>query len=84
MSKTEANTAKATKVKAPQTEGKAVNNVFVRGIIGIVLMLVFASIAIMATVCWTGSDSSALKIATIPAIAFDVILAFVAFSKILK
>lgn len=84
MSKTEAKAVKSSKVKSVNTEEQTVKNVFVRGIIGIVLMLVFASIAIMTVVCWTGSDSTALKIATTPAAAFDVIIAFVAFSKILK
>lgn len=57
---------------------------FVRGILGIVLLLVFGSIAYSTVVIFGGTDTLAPKILAAPAALFDFGLAFVAFSKILK
>lgn len=74
---------KATK-KASKGTGRGVKEAFVRGILGIVLLLVFGSIAFSTLVIWWGSNSSLYRAATVPAALFDIVLAFVAFSKILK
>lgn len=85
--KATAKATKAAKVSAPKTEKSnsgSAKNVFVRGILGLVLLTVFGSIAFMTVVIWTGTDNVSFKILTAPAALFDVFIAFVAFSKILK
>ncbi len=69
-----------TEAKAEQSGKEA----FVRGIIGIALLLVFGSIAFSTVVIWTGTDNVLYKVLTAPAAIFDLLIAFVAFSKILK
>jgi hypothetical protein len=66
-----------------KTSGDA-KSTFVRGILGIVLLLVFGSIAFSTVVIWGGTDTWGPKIMTAPAALFDLFIAFVAFSKILK
>jgi len=73
-----------TKAKSLEEENKGMNNVIVRGILGIVLLAVFGSILFSTWVIWTGTDNPMYKIFTGPAALFDVFIAFVAFSKILK
>jgi len=70
--------------KAEKNTSEDAKSTFVRGILGIVLLLVFGSIAFSTVVIWGGTDTLAPKIATAPAALFDVVIAFVAFSKILK
>lgn len=81
MSQTE--TAKAPKA-SKKTDSVEPKTSFVNGILGLVLLLVFGSIAFSTVVIWAGTDNPAYKIATAPAALFDVFIAFVAFSKILK
>lgn len=81
MANKEAKNAKVTEDKSNSREAKSV---FVRGILGIVLLLVFGSIAYSTVVIWGGTDTLIPKIMTIPAALFDLFIAFVAFSKILK
>lgn len=76
--------AKEVKNKTLKEENEQVKNVFVRGIIGTALLLVFGSIAFMTVVIWTGTDNNLYKLLTAPAAIFDIVIAFVAFSKILK
>lgn len=76
--------SKADKPKKEKTTTPAKENAFVRGILGIALLLVFGSIAYSTVVIWGGTDTWIPKILTIPAALFDVVIAFVAFSKILK
>jgi hypothetical protein len=57
---------------------------FVRGILGLVLLLVFGSIAYSTVVIFGGTDTMAPKLLAAPAALFDLFIAFVAFSKILK
>lgn len=57
---------------------------FVRGILGLVLLLVFGSIAYSTVVIVGGTDGLAPKVLVAPAALFDLFIAFVAFSKILK
>jgi hypothetical protein len=70
--------------KAEKKTSSGNNSTFVRGILGIVLLLVFGSIAFSTVVIWGGTDTLGPKIVTAPAALFDVFIAFVAFSKILK
>lgn len=84
MSKKESNEAKTTKVEATKTDSDTVKGVFVRGIIGTVLLLVFGSIAFSTVVIWTGTDNPVYKVLVAPQALFAGVIAFVAFSKILK
>lgn len=84
MAKTAPKEPKVTKVKAPKITDEASQNVFVRGILGLALLTVFGSIAVMVVVIWTGTDNAFLKGLTLPAAIFDPVIAFVAFTKILK
>ena len=70
--------------KSKQEKAGEAKDTFVRGIIGIVLLFVFGSIAFSTVVIWTGTDTLAPKIATAPAAAFALMLAFVGFCKITK
>lgn len=72
---------KAPKVKKDSAKAKTS---FVRGILGLVLLLVFGSIAYSTVVIVGGTDGIAPKILVAPAALFDLFIAFVAFSKILK
>jgi len=76
--------AKTPKVKKEKRELSAAKTPFVRGILGLVLLFVFGSIAYSTVVIWGGTDTWTPKLLTIPAALFDVFIAFVAFSKILK
>jgi hypothetical protein len=80
MSETKTNT----KTKTPVAPEKSAKNVYVRGIIGITLLLVFGSIVFSTVVIWNGTDNSIYKILLAPQALFAVGIAFVAFSKILK
>lgn len=71
-------------VKVNKKAPSEAKSTFVRGILGLVLLIVFGSIAFSTVVIWGGTENPAYKIATAPAALFDVVLAFVAFSKILK
>lgn len=84
MAKTATKEIKLTKEKAPKLTEEASQNVFVRGILGLALLTVFGSIAVMVVVIWTGTDNMFLKGLTLPAAIFDLVIAFVAFTKILK
>jgi hypothetical protein len=83
MSDKENKTSKKSSKKVVATEVPA-KNTFKRGILGIVLLLVFGSIAFSTVVIWAGTDTWGPKIMTAPAAIFDLFIAFVAFSKILK
>lgn len=76
--------AKSTKVNKPKKDSNEAKTTFVRGILGLVLLTVFGSIAFMTVVIWTGTENPIFKILTAPAALFDAFIAFVAFSKILK
>lgn len=76
-------TISSQKKEVESIKGEA-KGVFVRGILGLVLLLVFGSIAFSTVVIWGGTDTLLPKLLTIPAAAFDLFIAFVAFSKILK
>lgn len=80
---TEKDNKKTTK-KADKSTTEGAKSTFVRGILGLVLLLVFGSIAYSTVVIIGGTDTLAPKILTAPAALFDLVLAFVAFSKILK
>lgn len=84
MADKEIKETKATKVKAKKFDTSDAKGVFVRGILGLVLLMVFGSIAFMTVVIWTGTDNVSFKILTAPAALFGMFIAFVAFSKILK
>lgn len=84
MAKQATKEPKVTKEKAPKIADEASQNVFVRGILGLALLTVFGSIAVMVVVIWTGTDNLFLKGLTLPAAIFDLVIAFVAFTKILK
>tara|TARA_B100001245_G_C22894477_1_gene431584 strand:- start:7161 stop:7454 length:294 start_codon:yes stop_codon:yes gene_type:complete len=71
------------KKKKTTNEQKAKSG-FVNAIIGLALLLVFGSVAFMTVVIWTGTDNVLYKWLTAPAAIFDLIIAFVAFSKIAK
>jgi len=81
MGKKEAPVPKVKVEKNVDTEAKPI---FVRGILGIALLLVFGSIAYSTVIIFGGTDGWLPKILIAPAAAFDVFIAFVAFSKILK
>ena len=83
MSKKEV-TSKEKKAKQAEAFGQEAKTVFVRGILGLALLTVFGSIAFMVVVIWQGTDNPVFKILTLPAALFDLVIAFVAFSKILK
>lgn len=70
--------------KSEEVKTNDTKNTLVRGIIGIVLLLVFGSIAFSTVVIWGGTNTLLPKIMTAPAALFDFVLAFVAFSKITK
>lgn len=74
---------KASKKTVKKTANEA-KTTFVRGILGLVLLLVFGSIAYSTVVIIGGTDTLAPKIMVAPAALFDLFIAFVAFSKILK
>lgn len=76
--------AKPNKALTQEIKSEASQNVFVRGILGLALLTVFGSIAVMVVVIWTGTDNVFLKGLTLPAAIFDLVIAFVAFTKILK
>jgi hypothetical protein len=84
MSEKQKKETKPTEVKALDQENKDMKNVFVRGIIGITLLLVFGSIAFSTVVIWTGTDNPVYKLLIAPQALFAGVIAFVAFSKILK
>jgi hypothetical protein len=73
--------AKTPKWKKEESEAK---ESFIRGILGLSLLLVFGSIAYSTVVIVGGTEGLAPKILVAPAAIFDIIIAFVAFSKILK
>lgn len=75
---------KTTKVKGEKIDFNEAKTIFVRGILGIVLLLVFGSIAFSTVVIWTGTENPVYKVLVAPAALFDAFIAFVAFSKILK
>lgn len=79
-----ADKATAKTVKKEKAETSEAKSVFVRGILGLVLLTVFGSIAFMTVVIWQGTDNVFFKALTAPAALFDLFIAFVAFSKILK
>lgn len=70
--------------KTSKKTTREVKSTFVRGILGLVLLLVFGSIAYSTVVIVGGTDGITPKILVAPAALFDFVLAFVAFSKILK
>jgi len=71
---------KTDKKTAPEAK-----STFVRGILGVALLLVFGSIAYGTVVIFGGTGRElAPKILIAPAGLFDLVIAFVAFSKILK
>jgi len=84
MSKNEDKAPKTTKVKTSEEENSTIKGVFVRGIIGTVLLLVFGSIVFSTVVIWTGTDNPVYKLLIAPQALFAGVIAFVAFSKILK
>jgi len=84
MSKKEVSEPKVTKAQPLEDENKQAKGVFVRGIIGIVLLLVFGSIVFSTVVIWNGTDNPMFKILVAPQAIFALVIAFVAFSKILK
>lgn len=57
---------------------------FVLGILGLALFLVFVSIAYSVAVIWMGTKGLTPRIMTAPMIAFDLVLASIAFAKIFK
>jgi hypothetical protein len=68
-------------IEKPQSTAK---ETFVRGTLGIVLLLVFGSIATMTVTVVGGLEGNLRYIMVAPAAAFDAFIAFLAFSKILK
>ena len=76
--------AKTTKVKAQKISKEDSDNWFVRGIIGLFGLMVLGSIIFSAVVIWNGTDELLYKIVLAPQAIFAVVVAFVAFSKILK
>lgn len=84
MADKEVKVTETSKDKMQKQEAKEVKTAFVRGILGLSLLLVFGSIAFSTVVIWTGTDNSAYKWLIAPQAIFDLFIAFVAFSKILK
>lgn len=74
---------KTTKTLPKKTKGEA-KATYIRGTIGLALLFVFISIAYMVVVVWGGTSTKIPKIMALPGAAFDLFIAFVAFSKILK
>lgn len=72
-------TKKTEKTNTPQAK-----SAFVRGTLGVVLLVVFGSIAYGTVVIFGGTDTLGPKIFIAPAGLFDLFIAFIAFSKILK
>lgn len=81
---------KPSKTVTPQTDNSGgakkpwYKHGFVFGILGLALFLVFVSIAYSVAVIWMGTQGLTPKIMTAPMIAFDLVLASIAFSKIFK
>ena len=75
---------KTAKVKAEKITKEESDNWFVRGIIGLLGLLVLGSITFSTLVIWNGTDELLYKLILIPQVGFAVTIAFVAFSKILK
>lgn len=76
--------SKSYKLQKEKSTTPEAKSTFVRGILGIVLLLVFGSIAYSTVVIFGGTDTIAPKVLAAPAALFDLFIAFVAFSKILK
>jgi hypothetical protein len=74
----------STEVKTPKSKHAEAKESFFRGILGLGLLLVFGSIAYSTVVIVGGTEGLAPKILVAPAALFDLVLAFAAFSKILK
>lgn len=77
-------TTTATPVTEAPVKKKRAKNSFVRGTLGIALLLVFGSIAAMTVTIVGGLEGHLRYVMVAPAALFDVFIAFVAFSKILK
>ena len=75
---------KEVKTPKPKKDYAQAKTSFVRGILGLVLLLVFGSIAYSTVVIVGGTDGLVPKVLVAPAALFDLFIAFVAFSKILK
>lgn len=70
--------------KPEKTTNPDAKSAYIHGILGVVLLLVFGSIAFSTVVIWGGTDTIGPKLLSLPAALFDLFIAFVAFSKILK
>lgn len=73
---------KSTKTKKDKRDG--VQSIFVRAIIGVLLLALFGSIVFSTVAIWTGTDNPLFKWLVAPQAVFAIGIAFVAFSKILK
>lgn len=84
MSENETTPTKKTSKKKAKKDYTEAKSTFIRGILGLVLLLVFGSIAYSTVVIVGGTDGLMPKLLVAPAALFDLFIAFVAFSKILK
>lgn len=84
MSEKKTKEAETTKVEPTKKRFDGAKEMFVRVIIALVLLSVFGSIAFSTVTIWNGTTELYNKVLIAPAAIFDVVIAFVAFSKITK